>query len=443
MSIKKIEISNFKNIKKSKIDFKSNISAIYGQNGSGKTAIVESIKILQMFYTDTEYNSADRKAYIQDRMRNNEKEMKLEFIFEYSPYEYKIILEFSKLDDELEVKENILRKISGDEGKRKKFKSIFEFSNTDKIYPDISIDDKKLDISIFNDNNDFTQAYKKMLKNNSRLLSSFGPFSILDDINDSTSQDITEFINRSIIPISILELEDMGLFHINIGLPLAFHVENNNSISHGKVPFFPSNSLNFYEKKHYDVIVDVISQINILFKEIVPESSLETMEINSRGSGEDEEIQFEVYVCRNGEKIPLYKESTGIVKIISMLSVLIDFYNNKNAIVVIDELDSHIFEFLLNEILRVLDADSKGQLIFTSHNFSIMESLKKESIILSTMINGDVKYNYFKNVSKTSNLRDKYIRAMAIDSEDYISAIDINEYKIKNALKKSGDDVNV
>ncbi len=441
MAIKNIRLVNFKNIKNSEIEFKSNISAIYGQNGSGKTAIIESVKILQMFYSEErEYTS--RIKYIDDRIRGSENKMQLEFTFENDAFEYLIKLEFLRKDDELEVKESILRKQGGKEGKRKKYRNVFSFSNSTSIYPEVLLDGKQFEVEHFNTSEDSTKVFKKMVNSNANLLSSFIPFSALDSIENSAIMETSKFISTVVNTMSILDLVDMGMFNINLGVPLAFHVVNDESVSHGKVPYFSFDNTNYYRKDHADVIKSVVSQINLLFKEIVPQSTLEIVEVGMRGTGEDREVQLEMYVCRSGEKIPLYKESTGIVKIISMLSVLIDFYNNENAILVIDELDSHIFEILLNELLRVLDKQSKGQLIFTSHNFSVMENLGKDSIILSTMIDGCVQYNYFKGVSNTSNLRDKYIRAMAIDSEDYISAIDINEFKIKNALRISGDDMN-
>ena len=48
--IKSIEIKNFKSIKDSKIDFKENLSAIYGPNGTGKTAIIEVLNIAREYF---------------------------------------------------------------------------------------------------------------------------------------------------------------------------------------------------------------------------------------------------------------------------------------------------------------------------------------------------------------------------------------------------------
>lgn len=36
-----IEIYNFKNIKSAKLDFKNSMLGLYGENGSGKTALID------------------------------------------------------------------------------------------------------------------------------------------------------------------------------------------------------------------------------------------------------------------------------------------------------------------------------------------------------------------------------------------------------------------
>lgn len=40
-----IEIYNFKNIKSAKLDFKNSMLGLYGENGSGKTALIDVLDV--------------------------------------------------------------------------------------------------------------------------------------------------------------------------------------------------------------------------------------------------------------------------------------------------------------------------------------------------------------------------------------------------------------
>ena len=45
--LSRIEIYNFKNIKRAELDFKNSILGLYGQNGSGKTALIDVLDLIK------------------------------------------------------------------------------------------------------------------------------------------------------------------------------------------------------------------------------------------------------------------------------------------------------------------------------------------------------------------------------------------------------------
>lgn len=103
----------------------------------------------------------------------------------------------------------------------------------------------------------------------------------------------------------------------------------------------------------------------------------------------------------------------------------------------IDELDSGIFEYLLGELLSILDEGIKGQLIFTSHNLRVLEKLDKDSLVFTT-VNEENRYLRLKNIKPSNNLRDVYIREMTMQEQNEILYEETNNGEIEFALYEAG-----
>ena len=114
---------------------------------------------------------------------------------------------------------------------------------------------------------------------------------------------------------------------------------------------------------------------------------------------------------------PIRMESQGgLFKIISILNALIQAFGNPSICLVIDELDSGIFEYMLGELLDIFKKNAKGQLIFTSHNLRALEMIDKESIMFSTT-NPNNRYIHMKNVREATSLRNMYIRSITLGGQ--------------------------
>ncbi len=144
--------------------------------------------------------------------------------------------------------------------------------------------------------------------------------------------------------------------------------------------------------------------------ELVLESA-EFIENNKSGQ------EFKLFSKRKDTLIPLRDESAGIIKLVSILLLIIAAFNDRSITVAIDELDAGVYEYLLGEILESLETYGKGQFIFTSHNLRPLEVLKKESIIFTTS-NPDNRYIRLKGVGKTNNLRSLYLREIFNNTQD-------------------------
>ena len=134
---------------------------------------------------------------------------------------------------------------------------------------------------------------------------------------------------------------------------------------------------------------------------------------------------------KDDKEICIENESAEIKRMISILLALVYYVKEENTLVVIDELDTHIFEYLLAIILKNISEIAKAQLIFTAHNLSLLRRLEKENIVITSIEKDKVNYSYLKNVRKTINLRQKYISSQAICSEDNIIPLNLNKLASK------------
>ena len=92
--LSRIEIYNFKNIKRAELDFKNSILGLYGQNGSGKTALIDVLDLiktilcgqkissdfLNMIHVDAEYSG----IVVQFTMDEKERHSEIEYSFKFN-----------------------------------------------------------------------------------------------------------------------------------------------------------------------------------------------------------------------------------------------------------------------------------------------------------------------------------------------------------------------
>ena len=254
------------------------------------------------------------------------------------------------------------------------------------------------------------------------------------ELNDELENVLINFleIENYLTKIFVITLENQAMTNLKIFLNMNIHLEN----SQGTIPITLNQNNNFYSENIAEAIINTVKQINGIFKAIIPDSELVCEVDGERITEKEKEKGINLYVIKKGDKISIKYESVGIQKIISILSALIYCIQDENALVVIDELDAHIFEYLLAIILEQISKIAKGQLIFTAHNLSPMERLKGENIIVTSLDEDKINYSYFKRISKTTNLRQKYIRSQAIWSEDNINPLNISETEIALYMRK-------
>ncbi len=184
-----------------------------------------------------------------------------------------------------------------------------------------------------------------------------------------------------------------------------------------------------------NLIDRVLSSINLVLVQLVPGLTIGLARLQTALNAQGQKVaDVELVSYKNTQPIPLRYESDGIKKIISVLHLLISVFNERTVTVAIDELDSGIFEYLLGELLRLISSRGRGQLIFTSHNLRALETIDK-SFIAFTSTDSQNRYLRLKNIKATNNLRDTYFRDLMLGDNSELLYDMTNNATIALALR--------
>ena len=451
-----LTIKNFKNVGNGKIvmpsclkkEFvidRSEVLGIYGQNGSGKTAVVDAVFFLQKILVGSTLDE-DIAEYLTTGSQSAEIEVDFNIFIEKVVFEvtYKVVLK--REDKSIVIDKESLSCAKNENGERTNKTVFIEFDRNDSsqlFKPAIRVQELVEE----NKENKTDLIVAKKMAEKSRCSYIFGESSreVFCRQYSNGFRDYSDIIKTlyhfAVKDLFVIRNAHSGVITAQIILPMAFRIEENEGGSKGDLPVLLREpiTLPFEEKELLHRIVD---QINIVLNKIIPGLQIIVKEHGKQAldSGEDG-WKVELMSKRDDQpEIPIRMESEGIVKIISILSALIQAYNQPSVCLVIDELDAGIFEYMLGELLDIFNTDGKGQLIFTSHNLRALEMLDKENIVFST-VNPNNRYIRMKNVRESNNLRKQYIKALTLEGQDEAIYDETNSLKIARAFRKAGKSI--
>ena len=418
------------------------VLGIYGQNGSGKTAVIDILYYLQhiMIGESLEQSISD---YIDVVEENAEiiAEYKIcvdDIIFEVG---YQIYLK--RNDTDIVIDREQLNCAINQDGVRKN-KIVFmdyQRDDADSVFKPVI----RLKELMGNDKSilmDLLVARKMAEKSNCSYI--FGENSREIFINRADakfsyySTIISELFFYALKDIFVIRNTHSGMITANLVLPMTFRVGT--TVKGIKGDFaIPLREPVVLDKLKTELLHYIVEQINKVLYTIIPGMSVDIKDYGKMTLDTGEEgWRMELLSVRDGMKpIPIRMESEGIIKIISILNALILAFGNPSICLAIDELDAGIFEYLLGELLDVFSKSAKGQLIFTSHNLRALEMLPKESIVFST-VNPNNRYIRMKNVKETNNMRSMYIRSITLGGQDEKIYDETDSLKIAKAFRKAG-----
>ena len=130
---------------------------------------------------------------------------------------------------------------------------------------------------------------------------------------------------------------------------------------------------------------------------------------------EKRKLKYRLYFNKiiNGEErmIPYFRESTGTIKLLGIFPYLYGFAIGHT--VCIDEIDSGVHDLLMTDIIESIKQQAKGQLIITTHNSHLMQSVSPDELyLIKTNDNGD-KYvecvSEGRRIQKNNNVEKLYL----------------------------------
>lgn len=395
--LSRIEIYNFKNIKRAELDFKNSILGLYGQNGSGKTALIDVLDLiktilcgqkissdfLNMIHVDAEYS----RIVVQFTMDEKERHSEIEYSFKLNRFcIYDEILSYAYTDGETRVVKS----------------KLIDTSNSPTFSP---VSKYKSLIGTSKENDLNVMAIKKMVRKEFRSFIFSSEFlEVVRNINNECKDE--EFMRHMYILESLVDFANYELFV----------VKSKCCIDDSMV--LSKSALDVYKRK--------IESMNRVLPYLVPNLTM-GVKVLGKELMRDSSVGYRVELVSN--KIPFKYEPDGVKRIVSILQPLIEIFNNTSVVVAIDDLDCGIHEYLFGEIVKLMCEQAKGQLIFTAHNLRPMEIINKKFLVFTTT-DPDNRYVRYKNIAAHNNLRDVYLRDIALS--DFVKSAEIS-YGLRNA----------
>lgn len=442
-----VDLINVKNVERGHLNFlsprglqKASLLGLYGQNGSGKTALINSLGLLKKLLSGESLPQENFQL-----IELGKKYAQFDFKFDLSTgeysyrifYSFKIRLHKQPITVSLDLLNEIKDATEPQETERiEVFDELLKFA---KLEPQVSrmaeVINTSVD-SVFGPQSKYSELVGDASGNDTKLIVAkqlasqlsrsfvFSP-ELLQVISAQArkhkpesqrhiSNDVTLILAwMKYYALNCLFVLDTRDTHLSSYQLMELHISYKNATV--PLPFYLDRPTLIREDLKESVQA-TIKGINGVLCQIIPGMTIGVVILNSQLMKDGNKgLNVQLTSIRDGKELPLSCESEGIIKIVSILHLLISVFNNPHVTVAIDELDSGIFEYLLGEILKIIAEQGKGQLIFTSHNLRPLETLRKEFIAFTTTdpLN---RYTRLTGVKTTNNLRDFYFRKILLGS---------------------------
>lgn len=390
---KEIEINFYNKTLKRFSPCGSNVKGIFGPNGIGKTSIIKGMDILRKISLNDNYLTNDFNLIILDKIINKKIEkanLEIEFLIidsnkKKSRYVHSITIAITSPKEIKILSENIKKKDP----------------NTDQIVGEILIENGIIkNDSLHEDDlkSEIVDITKNLLEKRS-IVNIVKP-SVLKSID---LEKIRYFYRKLHIKI---DREDSHLGYALMDNPLKDDIPFNDSVGNYDM-IISKNNLQIFE--------DYLKRMTKFLKIFKP--NLRNIEYEKKEG--KEEYYINILFVYDDYKVNYEFESMGIKNLFSLFTYFRAL--SEDEVVVIDEIDTSIHDIYLNKLIEFFAVDGKGQLVFTAHNITLLQTLKKYKHSID-FINEDMEVvSWIKNGNSSpfKSYKDGYIKGLPFNIKEY------------------------
>lgn len=375
---KEIEIDFYKKDLKNFSPINYNVKGIFGPNGIGKTAILKSIEIIKNIVINNYYLTDSENLNLLHKLINkNTKKMNIEITF----------LNFNnKKNDkkyiyyvELEIKHNdifISKESIKTENKSKEL--IIELGQI--------LNNSLFENSTLIENNSKNLLNKRSILN---IIKDFEKDNLLKDNDKETFVNLFNFFQNLYIKTDRYQYNMLDVINLT-------DIDDRYDMRIPKKKGILEILKKDFERK---------TKFLKLFKK-------DLSSISFVKKDDSDYYYLNIFFNYNDLEISYSFESQGI-KLLFILHSYLDKILN-GGIVLIDEIDSSIHDVYLNKIIEFFSEEGKGQLIFTSHNTTLLNTLRKYNNSIDFINENKEIVSWIKNGNSSAfnKYREGYIRGL-------------------------------
>ena len=371
----------------------SNIKGIFGPNGIGKTSIIKGMDILRKISLNDNYLTNDFNLIILDKIINKKIEkanLEIEFLIidsnkKKSRYVHSITIAITSPKEIKILSENIKKKDP----------------NTDQIVGEILIENGIIkNDSLHEDDlkSEIVDITKNLLEKRS-IVNIVKP-SVLKSID---LEKIRYFYRKLHIKI---DREDSHLGYALMDNPLKDDIPFNDSVGNYDM-IISKNNLQIFE--------DYLKRMTKFLKIFKP--NLRNIEYEKKEG--KEEYYINILFVYDDYKVNYEFESMGIKNLFSLFTYFRAL--SEDEVVVIDEIDTSIHDIYLNKLIEFFAVDGKGQLVFTAHNITLLQTLKKYKHSIDFINENMEVVSWIKNGNSSpfKSYKDGYIKGLPFNIKEY------------------------